>query len=232
MTSAADLISGRTFVVTELGGVALRNFRPTITFGSDGSVHGQSVNNFHGTFTTDGDTVTVGPLATTRMMGIPEAQDVENALLTTLNLPLTVSTATDGGIRLAGNAASLTLTEGAADDADAQVEDLITVTGNVVYRQRIALPENAETTVSIIDVSLADAPAPVLASQVIDGGQVPIPFEITLDLSAVRPNAMLSIGARIEADGQLIWITDMVTPVDPSGDVENVTLNVIQVGGE
>ena len=41
---------------------------------------------------------------------------------------------------------------------------------------------------------------------------------------------MPSIGARIEADGQLIWITDMVTPVDTSGDSSEVTLNVIQVG--
>jgi uncharacterized lipoprotein YbaY len=72
----------------------------------------------------------------------------------------------------------------------------------------------------------------VLASQVIHGGQVPIPFELDLDLGSVRPNAMLSIGARIEADGQLIWITDMVTPIDPSNGVQNVTLTVIQVDGE
>jgi uncharacterized lipoprotein YbaY len=40
---------------------------------------------------------------------------------------------------------------------------------------------------------------------------------------------MPSIGVRIEADGQLLWITDMVTPVDTSADSTDVTLNVIQV---
>ena len=232
MTSAADLLSGKTFVVTELGGVELSNFRPTITFNADGSISGQSVNNFHGTYTVDGGSVSVGPLATTRMMGVPEAQDIENALLSTLALPLNVSVRPSGVIRLAGNASSLSLLEGSGDDMDSEPGEVITVTGNVVYRQRIALPDNAEITVSIIDASLADAPAPVLASQVIHGGQVPIPFELDLDLGSVRPNAMLSIGARIEADGQLIWITDMVTPIDPSNEVQNVTLTVIQVGGE
>ncbi len=232
MTSASDVISGRTFVVTELGGVVLSNYRPTISFGPDNSVSGQSVNNFHGTYTSDGAVLTIGPMATTRMMGIPEAQDIENALMSTLALPLTVSVDPHGSVRLAGHAASLVLAEGSADDFEAHATDTITVTGNVVYRQRIALPENAEITVSIIDASLADAPAPVLASQVIHGGQVPIPFDLELNLGSVRPNALLSIGARIESDGQLIWITDMVTPLDPSSDVQDVTLNVIQVGAE
>jgi putative lipoprotein len=232
MTSASDALSGRTFVVTELGGVALNNFQPTVTFGADGSIHGQSVNNFHGTYTLVGDQLTVSPLATTRMMGIPEAQDIENALMSTLALPLMASVRPGGDIRLAGHAASLVLVEGSVDDISAESGDSITVTGQVVYRQRIALPENAEITVSIVDVSLADAPAPVLATQVIHGGQVPIPFELVLDLNAARPHAMLSIGARIEADGQLIWITDMVTPIDPSIDIQDITLNVIQVGAE
>jgi len=232
MTLASDLLSGKTFVVTELGGVELSNFRPVVTFNADGTINGQSVNNFHGTYTVDGGSVTVGPLATTRMMGVPEAQDVENALLSTLALPLNVSIRPNDVIRLAGHAASLSLVEGSGDEMDAESGDTITVTGNVVYRQRIALPENAEITVSIVDVSLADAPAPVLATQVIHGGQVPIPFELTLDLSTARTNALLSIGARIESDGQLIWITDMVTPIDPSGDIDGVTLNVISVGSE
>jgi putative lipoprotein len=232
MTLASDLLSGKTFVVTELGGVELSNFRPVVTFNADGTINGQSVNNFHGTYTVAGGSVTVGPLATTRMMGVPEAQDVENALLSTLALPLNVAIRPNDVIRLAGHAASLSLVEGSGDEMDAESGDTITVTGNVVYRQRIALPENAEITVSIIDVSLADAPAPVLATQVIHGGQVPIPFELTLDLSTARANALLSIGARIESNGQLIWITDMVTPIDPSGDIDGVTLNVISVGSE
>ena len=229
MTSAHDLLAGRTFTVTDLGGVSLDHFKPTITFGADGSVHGQSVNNFNGTYTVDSGVLTIGPMAATRMMGIPQAQDIENALLSTLALPLTVSATGDGGVRLAGFASSMTLHESDGSES-AEGGDSITVSGNVVYRQRIALPDNAVIIVSIVDVALADAPAPVLARQEIHGGQVPIPFSLTLNLDDLAAHAMPSIGARIEADGQLIWITDMVTPVDTSGDSSEVTLNVIQVG--
>jgi putative lipoprotein len=229
MTSGHDLLAGRTFTVTELGGVALDNFQPTITFGADGSVHGQSVNNFNGTYTVDAGVLNIGPMATTRMMGIPQAQDIENALLSTLGLPLTVSTTTSGGVRLAGFASSMTLRESDGSEA-AGDGDFITVSGSVVYRQRIALPDNAVIIVSIVDVALADAPAPILARQEINGGQVPIPFSLTLNLDDLAAHAMPSIGARIEVDGQLIWITDMVTPVDTTRNSTDVILNVIQVG--
>jgi putative lipoprotein len=230
MTSTESLIAGKTFTVAELGGVHLDNFTPTITFGADGSVHGKSVNNFSGTYSIEQNVLTIGPMATTRMMGIPQAQDIENALLSTLGLPLTVSATADGAVRLAGYANSLVLREGAESGLDDESEhDSVTVSGNVVYRQRIALPDNAVTIVSIVDVALADAPAPVLAREEINGGQVPIPFTLTLDLGSLAAHAMPSIGARIEADGQLLWITDMVTPVDTSVDSSDVTLNVIQV---
>ncbi len=230
MTTAQNLIAGRTFTITECGGVTLNNFQPTITFGADGSVHGKSVNNFNGTYSIDQNVLTIGPMATTRMMGIPQAQDIENALLSTLALPLTVTQTSDGCVRLAGYANSLILCESSGSGADDDGEhDVVTVSGSVVYRQRIALPDNAVTIVSIVDVALADAPAPVLARQEIHGGQVPIPFTLTLDLADVPAHAMPSIGVRIEADGQLLWITDMVTPVDTSADSTDVTLNVIQV---
>lgn len=39
------------------------------------------------------------------------------------------------------------------------------ITGSVAYRERIALPDNAVVTVYLQDVSLADAPATVIAKQ-------------------------------------------------------------------
>ena len=64
----------------------------------------------------------------------------------------------------------------------------VTITGEVIYRERIALPPNAVLTVELADVSLADAPAAVIAKQKIDpAGQVPIKFEIEVDPAVVQP---------------------------------------------
>ncbi|ESY77119.1 hypothetical protein X740_25785 [Mesorhizobium sp. LNHC221B00] len=55
------------------------------------------------------------------------------------------------------------------------------VRGEVIYRERIALPPNAVLSVQLADVSLADAPARIIGEQRIKpAGQVPISFEIKL----------------------------------------------------
>ncbi|WP_095197108.1 YbaY family lipoprotein [Pseudomonas sp. Irchel 3A7] len=80
--------------------------------------------------------------------------------------------------------------------------------GEVFYLQRIALPPSATLSVSLQDVSLADAPAVVLDEQ--KGpvkGQVPLPFHLTYDPSQIEPNHRYSINARIEVDGKLLFIT-------------------------
>lgn len=80
--------------------------------------------------------------------------------------------------------------------------------GEVFYLQRIALPENATLSVSLLDVSLADAPAKVLAQQ--NGpikGQVPLPFELSYDPAQLKDGHRYAVSARIEANGQLLWLT-------------------------
>jgi putative lipoprotein len=80
--------------------------------------------------------------------------------------------------------------------------------GEVFYLQRIALPPNATLSVSLQDVSLADAPAVVLAEQ--KGpvkGQVPLPFHLSYDPAQVKPGHRYSVSARIEVDGNLMFIT-------------------------
>jgi putative lipoprotein len=78
----------------------------------------------------------------------------------------------------------------------------------VFYLQRIALPPAATLSVSLQDVSLADAPAVTLAEQ--KGpvkGQVPLPFHLTYDPAQVKPGHSYSVSARIELDGKLLFIT-------------------------
>lgn len=80
--------------------------------------------------------------------------------------------------------------------------------GEVFYLQRIALPPSATLSVSLQDVSLADAPAVVLDEQ--RGpvkGQVPLPFHLSYDPNQVKPGHRYAVSARIEVDGQLMFIT-------------------------
>jgi putative lipoprotein len=91
------------------------------------------------------------------------------------------------------------------------------ITGEVSYRERIALPPNAVLTVRLSDVSLADAPETVVAEQKIDpAGQVPIKFELKLDPAIVQPNVNYALQARITVDDTLMFTNDERYSVDPS----------------
>jgi len=113
--------------------------------------------------------------------------------------------------------------------------DESTVTGTVTYLQKIALPADAVVTVSIEDVSLADAPAGVLSSQVIEtkGSQVPIAFAVPYDPGKIEANHTYSLRARIEdGNGRLLFTSDTSVPVitreNPTQDVEII---VVPAGG-
>ena len=82
------------------------------------------------------------------------------------------------------------------------------VTGEVFYLQRMALPPQAVLSVTLQDVSLADAPSIELARQ--QGpvnGQVPVPFRLDYNPQQVDPRHRYSVSARIELDGRLLFIS-------------------------
>ncbi len=89
-----------------------------------------------------------------------------------------------------------------------------TLTGTVAYRQRIALPPGAVVTVRLEDISLADVKAKLLAEQVIESGaQVPVPFELNYDPTAVDPRHRYAVRAEIRVEDELWFTTTRVNPV-------------------
>lgn len=95
-----------------------------------------------------------------------------------------------------------------------------TIRGEVIYRERIALPPSAVLSVQLADVSLADAPAKIIGGQnVKPSGQVPISFEIRFDPSVIRPRLTYALQARITVDDKLLFISDVRHQVDPLTDV-------------
>lgn len=110
--------------------------------------------------------------------------------------------------------------------------DTLTITGDIAYRERMALPLNAVATVSLIDVSLADAPSTTIAEDVIDpAGQVPIGFVIDFDPDAIAEGHSYAIAARIEVDGELWFINDTTISVEPLTRTELASVPLVNARG-
>ena len=80
------------------------------------------------------------------------------------------------------------------------------ISGEVWYRERIALPPGAEVIVTLEDQSRADAPATVITdyTHIVDG-QGPYPFRLVYDPAAIDDRLTYGLRARIEQDGELVF---------------------------
>ncbi len=116
----------------------------------------------------------------------------------------------------------------------AQLPEGSAVTGSVVYKERIALPDDATLSVQLQDTSLADALATVLGevSYVTEGKQVPLPFAISYDPAEIEEGRTYSLSARItDAEGNLMFINDTAIHVITNGNpTTDIDVPVIPVG--
>ena len=113
-------------------------------------------------------------------------------------------------------------------------EEEASVTGTVIYRERIALPDDAVVTVQLQDISKMDVRAAVLSEQLIKTGgkQVPIDYSLPYDAEAIDERFTYAVSARIEdGEGRLVFMSDTVIPVitrdNPTKDVEILVVSVV-----
>ncbi|RZQ28769.1 lipo-like protein [Vibrio vulnificus] len=107
-----------------------------------------------------------------------------------------------------------------------------TISGTVFYRERIALPEDVAVTLVLEDVSLADAPAKVIAKHkfITNGKQVPLSFDLAYDSKKIIANHRYNVRARIEVNGRLRFISDTIVPViTDEANTHNVEIMVVGV---
>ena len=91
-----------------------------------------------------------------------------------------------------------------AADAIAQSTMLM---GTVNYNERMALPPNATALVQLVDISLADAPAQVIAEDRISGATgSPIPYRLRFDQTLIKPRGTYALQARIADGDRLLFI--------------------------
>ena len=95
------------------------------------------------------------------------------------------------------------------------LSSFVDISGSVAYRQRIALPPDAILTIKVQDTSRADAKALTLAEQTIElaGQQVPIAFNLVVDRDLIGKRSRITLSARIERAGKLLFINDKAYPV-------------------
>ncbi len=82
------------------------------------------------------------------------------------------------------------------------------ISGEVWYRERIALPPGAEVLVTLEDQSRMDAPATVITgyTHIVDGPG-PYVFRLVYDPAGIDERMRYGLRARIEHDGELLFIS-------------------------
>lgn len=110
----------------------------------------------------------------------------------------------------------------------------VDISGSVTYRARSALPPDAILVVKVQDTGRAGAPALVLAEQRIElgGQQVPIPFNMLVDRDLIGKKARLTVAARIQSGGKLLFISDTVHPALADGQPRHVDMELKQVAAK
>lgn len=107
----------------------------------------------------------------------------------------------------------------------------VRVTGTITWRERMAVPPDAEVVVRLQDVSRMDAPAVVLAEQRFrtQGRQPPYAFEFTVEAARIDPRMRYTVAARLERQGTLMFINDTSYPVITQGAGYTAHLMLVQV---
>lgn len=109
-------------------------------------------------------------------------------------------------------------------------QGMAAVTGTVFYLERMALPDGAVLTVQLADVSIADAPADVIAKETKTlTTQVPVPFSLSYDPKKIIKLHSYAVQARIEVDGKLRFINTAPYPVITNGKPTTVDIRVSPV---
>jgi putative lipoprotein len=92
----------------------------------------------------------------------------------------------------------------------------VTLTGEITYRERMALPPNAQLRVRLIDTTRPGAPPAVEAAGAIAShGRVPLTFTLNFDDGVIDPEHDYALLVEISAAGEL-WFTNAEPyPIEP-----------------
>lgn len=106
-----------------------------------------------------------------------------------------------------------------------------TLTGEVTYRERIALPPGASLRIKLVDMTASGTPVRVEATATIGSpGQVPLAFTLSFDDRAVVAGNDHALVAEISAGVELWFRNSAPYPIDPLAPVPPITIITNFVG--
>lgn len=107
----------------------------------------------------------------------------------------------------------------------------LSVTGNIIYRERIALPKGSIINIKLVDISRQDTSSITITEQeiVTNRQQVPIPFKLEYDTKDIKPNHTYAVQARITIQDKLAFISTKVYPVITKGNPNKVEVLVQKI---
>jgi putative lipoprotein len=101
----------------------------------------------------------------------------------------------------------------------------VTLSGEVTYRERIALPPNGVLTISLIDLEAPAGPRVSAQGKIATPGQVPLSFTLNFEDSVILPNHKYALTSTIAAEDGAIWFLSAEPyPVEPLAPAAPIVL--------
>jgi putative lipoprotein len=100
------------------------------------------------------------------------------------------------------------------------------VQGSVLYRERAALPADAQVRVQLVD-AVSKAPEVIVLAETTfgtAGRQVPVPFALPVDTAKLEPGRSYALRGYILIDGKVSYVTATRVNVDPHAPPAVLTL--------
>jgi putative lipoprotein len=120
-------------------------------------------------------------------------------------------------------AAVCIVTVGMADEATVGPPAIIR--GEATYQEQVTLLSGARLEVRLLDISLADAAATVIAETIIENaGRPPYVFTLAYEPAQINERHLYAVRAVLTHEDQLLFTTDQVYPVITNGAPNEVNL--------
>jgi len=131
---------------------------------------------------------------------------------------------------LMGLSGCATTEQGSAKAGQAVTIQQHSITANVFYLQRIALPPGAQVSLVLEDISKMDVAAEVIAQQTISAvGSPPYQMDLRYNAAQIKPQHRYALRARIELNGQLLFTNTQQIDAFTNQSAEPTEILVSQV---
>ncbi len=131
---------------------------------------------------------------------------------------------------LMGLSGCATTEQGSAKAGQAVTIQQHSITANVYYLQRIALPPGAQVSLVLEDISKMDVVAEVIAQQTITAvGSPPYQMDLRYNAAQIKPQHRYALRARIELNGQLLFTNTEQVDAFTNQDAKPTKILVSQV---